>query len=219
MATYNLKKELPILILALLPMAYLASIWNVLPETVPTHFNASGEADGWGSKTILIWLPLALTIGTYLLMQLIPKLDPKQKLDQMGNKYYLIKFFMVVFMALLSIVIIRAAKTGSIGGGGNWIYLIVGAMFTVLGNYFQSIKPNYFIGIRTPWTLESETVWKKTHRLAGKIWVPAGILICLLSLILSKEIFLPIFLAITTIIALIPLVHSYLEFRKEQASQ
>lgn len=219
MATYNLKKELPILVLALLPMVYLATIWNALPETIPTHFNASGEADGWGSKTMLIWLPLALTLGTYLLMQVIPKLDPKQKLDQMGNKYYLIKFFMVVFMGLLSIVIIRAAKTGSIGGGGSWIYFIIGAMITVLGNYFQSIKPNYFIGIRTPWTLESETVWKKTHRLAGKIWVPAGILICLLSLIFSQEIFLPIFIGITTITVLIPLVHSYLAFKKEQGSQ
>lgn len=219
MSTFNLRKEIPLWIIAVLPMAYLASIWNVLPETVPTHFNTKGEADGWGSKNMLIWLPLAMTVGTYLLMSVIPKLDPKKKLDQMGNKYYLIKMFMVIMMAGLSFFIIHSAKTGSIGGEGKWIFVITGAMIAILGNYMPSMKPNYFVGIRTPWTLESETVWKKTHRLAGKIWVPAGLILCVLPFVISTELFMPIFLIILAIIVVIPLVYSYQEFKSESNSE
>ena len=214
MNTFDLKKEIPLWILVALPMIYLASIWGSLPDTVPIHFNAKGEADGWGSKTSLIWLPLAMTLGTYLLMVFIPKIDPKKTLDQMGNKYDLIKMFMVLFMALLSCFIIHSAKTGGIGGGGAWIFVIVGAMLTVLGNYMPSIKPNYFIGVRTPWTLENETVWKKTHRLTGKLWVPAGILLAFLPFLLDMEIYMPIFISLTIIISIVPLVYSYLEFQK-----
>jgi len=218
MSSFNLRKEIPLWIIAVLPMAYLASIWNVLPETVPTHFNAKGEADGWGSKTMLIWLPLAMTVGTYLLMQVIPKLDPKKKLDQMGNKYYLIKMFMVILMAVLSMLIIHSAKAGSIGGGGKWIFMLMGAMIAILGNYLPSVKPNYFVGIRTPWTLESETVWKKTHRLTGKIWVPAGLLLFILPFMISTDLFMTVFFIILTVITIIPLVYSYLEFNKESTA-
>jgi len=214
MNTFDLKKEIPLWILVALPMIYLASIWGTLPETVPIHFNAKGEADGWGSKTTLIWLPLAMTLGTYLLMVFIPKIDPKNTLDQMGNKYDLIKMFMVLFMALLSCFIIYSAKAGGIGADGAWVFVIVGAMLAVLGNYMPSMKPNYFIGIRTPWTLENETVWKKTHRLAGRLWMPAGILLAFLPFLLETETFMPIFLTIITVIVIVPLVYSYLEFQK-----
>lgn len=197
-----------------LTASILGVIWNTLPETVPIHFKFKGEADGWGSKNTLIWLSLGLTLGIYLLMTIIPKLDPKQKMEQMGNKFYLLKLHMVLFMTLLTCFTIYAAKTGSLAIGGKTIYVVIGLMLAVLGNYFQSIKPNYFIGIRTPWTLESETVWKKTHRLAGRLWMPAGILICLLPFLLSTEIFKTLFIIISCIIVGIPLVYSYLEFQK-----
>lgn len=216
MNTFDLKKEIPIWIFASFPLIYLATIWNVLPETVPTHFNAKGEADGWGSKSMLVWLSLGLTFGIYLLMLLIPKMDPKKKLGQMGNKYYLLKMFMVLFMSLLACFIIHSAKTGSIGGEGKWIFVIISAMVAVLGNYFPSIKPNYFMGIRTPWTLESESVWRKTHRMAGKIWLPAGILLCFLPFVLSMEVYMTVFYIAVTIIILVPLIYSYVEFKKEE---
>lgn len=215
MSSLDLKREFPIWVIIIIPIAYLVYIWGSLPETVPIHFNASGEADGWGSKNTLIWLPLAMTIGTYLLMLIIPKIDPKKTLDQMGNKYDLIKFFMVLFMSILSCFIIYSAKTGSIGSEGNWIFVLSGTMVAVLGNYFQSIKPNYFIGIRTPWTLESEKVWKKTHRLAGRLWVPVGILLAFLPFVLNKGVYMTVFFILLTVIVLIPLVYSYTEFLKE----
>lgn len=214
MNTVNWKKESLLWLLMLLPLAYLAYVWNSLPETIPTHFNAAGEPDGWGSKNTLIYVSAFLGLGIYLLMSVIPVIDPKKKLGQMGKKYYAIKFIMVAFMSLLACFITYSAKAG--GFGANMIYLLIGLLIAVLGNYFPSIKHNYFIGIRTPWTLENEVVWKKTHRLGGKLWVAGGILISILALLFDNmESYLIVFMVIVGVISLIPLVYSYLEFKKQ----
>ncbi len=83
-----------------------------------------------------------------------------------------------------------------------------------MGNFFKTIRPNYFIGIKTPWTLENETVWKETHLLAGKLWFVGGLLIILCSLIFNKSLGSTIFITITIIISVIPIVFSYLRFNK-----
>jgi uncharacterized membrane protein len=96
----------------------------------------------------------------------------------------------------------------------NYIVLIIGLLFVFLGNYFKTIKPNYFIGIKTPWTLENETVWKETHSLAGKMWFVGGLIIVFSSLILSKEANFTLFTVITVIIALVPVIYSYIFFKQ-----
>ena len=214
MNTFNLKTEIPMWILVILPMIYLGMIWNTLPEQVPIHFNAKGEVDGMGSKNMLIYLSLGMTLGTYLLMLLIPKIDPKNKINQMGKKFDTLRLLLVLFMsALACLIIYTSANTATFTL--NWVFIIIGMLIAVLGNYFQSIRPNYFVGIRTPWTLENEKVWKKTHRLAGRIWMPVGVLLCFLPFVISGENYLPLFLIIIGIITIIPVVYSYLEFKKE----
>ena len=214
MNTFNLKTEIPMWILVILPMIYLGMIWNTLPEQVPIHFNAKGEVDGMGSKNMLIYLSLGMTLGTYLLMLLIPKIDPKNKINQMGKKFDTLRLLLVLFMsALACLIIYTSANTATFTI--NWVFIIIGMLIAVLGNYFQSIRPNYFVGIRTPWTLENEKVWKKTHRLAGRIWMPVGVLLCFLPFVISGENYLPLFLIIIGIITIIPVVYSYLEFKKE----
>lgn len=218
MDTINWKQESILLLLVILPLAYLASVWNTLPETVPIHFNAKGEADGWGSKNTLIYLSLGLGFGIYLLMTVIPIIDPKQKLQKMGSKYFSLKFIMVLFMTLLACYIIYTAQVGEVNSNG--LFALIGLMFAALGNYFQSIKHNYFVGIRTPWTLESENVWKKTHRLGGRIWVGGGILLAITPFLISNmDYFMPIFITIITIITAIPVIYSYLEFKKEKRGE
>jgi len=83
----------------------------------------------------------------------------------------------------------------------------------VFGNYFQTIKPNYFIGIRTPWTLESPEVWKKTHRLGGQIWFVGGLVIAVCSMLIPSVYSMKIVIASFLILALIPVIYSYLYFR------
>lgn len=211
----NLKKELPILVIVLLPFIYLAYIWNELPSKVPMHWNIKGEIDRYGDKTELLIIPFLLPLLVYLIFLVVPKIDPKNKLNKMGGKLQTIKFLLTTFMSILALFIIYTAKNQSFTNP-NYIVLIIGVLFIILGNYFKTIKPNYFIGIRTPWTLENETVWKKTHKLGGKMWFIGGILIVILSLILSKSLNFTIFMIITGVITIIPIAYSYLIYKNER---
>lgn len=87
-----------------------------------------------------------------------------------------------------------------------------------LGNYFKVIKQNYFLGIKTPWTLESEEVWKLTHILAGKLWIVGGLLIVIFSLVIPEDINFYLFITITAMITIVPIVYSYLIFKKLKKS-
>ena len=209
-------KEAILLIIVLLPLMYLTFVWKSLPDIVPTHFNIEGKADDWSSKTALIYITGGITFGIYLLMLIIPYIDPKKKIEQMGNKYFNLRFILSLFMSILATYIIYITKVGTMEGS-NGLFIIIGALFAMLGNYFQTVRANYFVGIRTPWTLENENVWKKTHRLGGQIWMAGGILIIILALILNNNnLFAILFGVILAIIIIIPIVYSYIEFQKEK---
>lgn len=209
-------KEFPFWILIMLPYAYLATIWNKLPDQVPTHFNVEGVADDWSNKTSLLFMPGAIGIGIYILMLIIPALDPKKKLQQMGGKYYTLRLILTLFMSLLSTYLLFATYAGNIKNP-NMLFALLGAFFAVMGNYFQAMRPNYFIGIRTPWTLESENVWKKTHRLGGPLWMAGGILIVIFSFIVrDNKAFAIAFGAMLFIMVIVPVIYSYTEFQKEK---
>ncbi len=209
----NIKKEIPLLIVVLIPFIYLAYIWNSLPETVPTHWNYKGEIDDWGNKSSLIFLTFLLPGLTYILFTAIPLIDPKKRIQTMGSKYHNLKLLMVLFMSALAGFIIYGAKEQSITNP-SYIILAMGLLFMILGNYMKTIKANYFIGIRTPWTLEYESVWKSTHKLAGKLWFIGGLAIVISSLSASKEVNGIIFISITILLILIPFIYSYLEYKK-----
>ena len=211
----NLKKELPLIAIVLLPFVYLAYIWNQLPEKVPMHWNIKGEIDRYGDKIELIIIQILLHLLVYVIFLVVPKIDPKNKLNKMGNKLQTIKVLLTTFMSILALFIIYSAKNQSFTNP-NYIVLLIGILYIILGNYFKTIKANYFIGIRTPWTLENETVWKETHKLGGKMWFVGGIIVVLSSLILDKRPNFTIFLIITGIITIIPIVYSYLLFRNEK---
>lgn len=206
-------KEFLLWVLIALPYVYLATIWNQLPEQVPIHFNY-GVADNWSSKTALLYIPGALEIGIYLLMLVIPYIDPKKKIQQMGSKYYSIRFIITLFFAIIAGCILYTSKTESLNP--ILIFALLGGLFAMLGNYFQTIRPNYFVGIRTPWTLQNEQVWKKTHRIGGQLWTAGGILIAILSFSLDRQIFFILFVIISSIMIIVPVIFSYTEFQKEK---
>lgn len=213
MKNFEIKKEIWIWGLVALPMVYLMYVWSSLPEIVPTHFGIDGQPNDWSHKTLLIYVVGGMTVGMYLLFTFIPFIDPKGKFSAMGNKYFLLKLFMMLFMCILCFFIIQSAITGTVNN--NYLFLVIGGLFVFLGNYMQTLKPNYFIGIRTPWTLENETIWRKTHLMGGKLFFVAGLLVMILSLIF-KENFSIIFLVIILTTAFIPIIYSYILFNKEK---
>ena len=209
----NIKKEIPLLLVVLIPFVYLAYIWSSLPDTVPLHWNYIGEIDDWGNKSSLIFITFLLSGLTYILFTVIPFIDPKKRIQTMGNKYHNLKFLMVLFMSALAVFIIYSAKEQSITNP-SFIYLAIGLVFMLLGNYMKIIKANYFIGIRTPWTLEYESIWKSTHKLASKIWFVGGLAIVISSLTTNKDFNGIFFISAITLLAIIPVVYSYMEYRK-----
>lgn len=211
------KKELPILGFVLLPFVYLAYLWNSLPEKVPIHWNLKGEIDDWGSKLSLIGLVFLLPVLTYVLMLAIPKIDPKKRIEFMGGKYYQLKLVLVCFMSVLALFIIHSSKSQTLSSP-SIVFVLIGLLFMALGNYFKVIKQNYFVGIKTPWTLESEEVWKLTHILAGKLWILGGLLVVIFSLVIPENINFYLFIIITVIITIVPIVYSYILFKKLKKS-
>lgn len=205
------KKEIPFIAVALLPFVYLAYIWNELPKKVPMHWNASGEIDRWGDKSELFVMLFMLTGITYFIFLVIPYIDPKQRLQSMGNKLNNLRLILGLFMSALAIYILYSVQQKT--SNPVLIFPLIGLLFAFLGNYFKTIKPNYFIGIRTPWTLENEEVWKKTHLIGGKLWFVGGLLMAL-TFVLPNEMQLYTFLGITIVISIVPIVYSYLEFKK-----
>lgn len=216
--TMKLKKELPLIGIVLLPFLYLAYVWNQLPEQVPMHYNIKGEVDRYGDKSELIMIPIMMPLLIYAILLAVPYIDPKKQLHKMGNKYQTLKVLLTTFMSVLALIIIYTAKNQS-WANPNYILLMMGVLFIILGNYFKTIKANYFIGIRTPWTLESETVWKETHKMAGKLWFGGGILVVLFSLILDQKTNFIVFMSITAILALVPMVYSYLLYKRQKETK
>ncbi|CAM1363629.1 Uncharacterized membrane protein [Tenacibaculum soleae] len=209
----KLKNEIPLIAIVSLPFIYLAYIWNELPEEVPMHWNIKGEIDRYGEKIELLLIPILLPLLIYIIFLVVPKIDPKNKISKMGNKYQHIKILLTTFMSILALFIIYTAKNQSFANP-NYIVLLVGISYIILGNYFKTIKANYFIGIRTPWTLENETVWKETHKLGGKMWFVGGIIVVISSLILNKQLNFTLFMIITGIITIVPIVFSYFKFKE-----
>ncbi len=134
----------------------------------------------------------------------------------MGDKYFTFRFMLTFFFSLLATYLIYISNSGSLKNP-NLLFCLIGALLAMLGNYFQTVRPNYFIGIRTPWTLESELIWKKTHRLSGRLWMVGGVLITFISLILNNKNVLAItFGIILSVLIIVPVVYSFTEFLKEK---
>ena len=207
------RKELPIIGIVLLPFIYLTFIWNKLPEKVPTHWTAKGDIDHWGDKIFLISVPFMLPVFIYMLFLIIPKIDPKKKISLMGGKFYQIKFVFVLFASALALFIIFSSKSQSVSSP-NFIFVLIGILFIASGNYFKVIQPNYFLGIRTPWTLENNEVWKITHVFAGKLWFIGGILIVLSALLFEVEFLSTFFIVFVTVLAFVPILYSYIKFKE-----
>lgn len=210
----NPAKEVFYILLSIIPYVYLALIYSGLPGTVPTHFGSSGKIDGWSSKESLWLIPASLPLGFYLLFLLLPFIDPKQKLRSGTGKFEHIRFILVLFLTGLSCFTLYISKNQSIQHLDKFLFAFMGLFLAALGNFFPSLKANYFIGIRSPWTLENEAVWKKTHQFAGKLWVAGGLLLMILAFLPGIRSMEKITVPLILCLALIPFVYSFVLWRK-----
>lgn len=208
----NLWKEGLLVLVLLIPAIYLLSVWNDLPSQVPMHYDVSGQVDRYGSKMELLAFSAGVPLGVYLLFLVIPMIDPKGKIKAMGNKFFQLKLVILIALSAISFYSIYSSLPGA-EFKPSLLFVILGLLFAFLGNYFQSVRPNYFIGIRTPWTLENETVWRDTHRLGGRIWTVGGLIIAVTGLFIEPAQFLYFFTGIIAIMVLVPVIYSFTRFK------
>ncbi len=210
-------RDLLIYLVAIIPLVYLELNYASMPATIPVHFNFHGP-DRYGSKDeswLFILIMTVTSIGTYIFLKNLPSIDPKRTKTSSDTLVSKISVLVVVFLTVLQIIIINAMQ-GYLLSMERMMVPAMGIFFCLMGNLMLNVKPNYFVGIRLPWTLENEDNWRKTHRLAGKLWFAGGLIAAIIGCIFSIQYSLPAFLIIITVITAIPCIYSYTYFKKEQ---
>ncbi len=159
--------------------------WLQLPADaqVPIHWGADGQANGYASKTVGLFLLPLTTAGVAALFWLIPVIEPRRaNLEKSGKAFSAIAVGVVVLLAAIDVLVVAAALGADIDMT-LIAFVGIGLLFVVIGNYLPKVRSNYLVGIRTPWTLTSERAWDRTHRLGGRLFVLEGIVLILLGLI------------------------------------
>lgn len=190
-------------------------IYPHLPEQVPRHWNIHGNVDAYSSRYFGAFFAPLLNIGIYLLLLFTPVLDPKKNNYPLFAKgYTAIRWGVILLLSALYVANILFTLGYSINISFTVKGLVAG-LFIIIGNYMGQFRHNYFVGIKTPWTLANEEVWQLTHRISGRIWVACGLLCLAISFINAVWSGVVYLLAVLLMI-IIPIVYSYLVFNKIQ---
>jgi uncharacterized membrane protein len=208
------RTELPQLLLIVGMFALAAVCWPQAPEKLPIHWNFRGEVDGYGGKYAgLLLLPL-IAAGTYLLTLLVPLVDPgRLNYRNFANVYNTFRMVLVLFLGVIYVVTLLAA----FGHHVNMtmiVMLATAVLFLVIGNFMSKIRPNWFFGVRTPWTLSSKLSWDKTHRLAGWLFGLMGVLFAIAAIVNSGWMFIATFTVVGLCIVWM-IVYSYLVYCRD----
>jgi uncharacterized membrane protein len=162
-----------------------ALAWLQLPADarVPIHWGPDGQPDDWADKTLGLFLMPAIAAGVATLLAFVPRFEPRRTNLARSSKAYGATWIGV--MLLLGGLHVLAV-TVALGAELDLTRIVMvgtGVLFVVIGNYLPTVRPNYMMGIRTPWTLTSDVAWTRTHRIGGRLFVLIGIVIAILGLI------------------------------------
>jgi uncharacterized membrane protein len=179
----SLRTELPQLLLMTAMFCLAAWSWSQLPDQIPTHWNLHGQVDGYGNKFVgLLLLPLTV-VGLYGIMLLLPLADPGgANYKNFAGAYNVLRIWLVAFMAAFYAATVAAA----FGRHVDITFLALlemAVLFCVIGNVMGKLRPNWFVGVRTPWTLSSKLSWDKTHRLAAWLSILMGLLFAVVAFV------------------------------------
>jgi len=199
------------LFLVLAALAIAALLYPSLPDPMPSHWNAAGEVNGWLPKFWGAFLMPLIMAFLWLMFLALPRISPRGfEMEPFLRAWGVFKVSLLGLMLFIGVVVLRAAQAGG-RISMTAVFVALGVLFVVLGNLLGKVTRNFFVGIRTPWTLASEEVWLRTHRLAGKLFVISGTAVIAAAVIgLSMW---PIFAAIM-LAALIPVIYSYVLYKR-----
>jgi uncharacterized membrane protein len=208
-------KTATITIIVMIALAFLVGIalYPQMPDTMPSHWNAAGEVNGYISKFWGLFLMPLVSLGIFLLFLAIPRIDPlKANIAQFIKSYNLMMVLLTGYMLYVYALTLLAA----LGHQFNMTTMLLPAMgilFILIGFLIGNAKRNFFVGIRTPWTLSSDTVWAKTHQLGKWTFIGAGVVTILCSFL--NEIGFWVMMTILIAAAFVPIVYSYILWKRE----
>lgn len=198
-------------LVTLLPMAAGLLLWQHLPETIATHWDAQGVPNGYSSRAFaVLGIPLFLLL-CHLMCFLITQADPKRR--GIPSKMLTLVLWICPMISVVCIgIVVLGGALGLHVRVEMLVPLLMGALYVVIGNLLPKCRQSYTLGIRLPWTLNSAENWTRTHRMAGIVWVIGGIAAMLCALIGLPLALFPI----TALMVLIPTLYSYLNDRRAQ---
>jgi len=190
-----------------------AYIYPSMPETMATHWDADGNVNGYSTRAVGVFLIPAITFGIYILMLAIPHIAVYRKNIESFKQYY---FYMIAGIVIFLAVVQSAMLAANMGYAFDMSYIImptIAVLFYGIGIILEKTRRNFFIGIRTPWTLSSDAVWEKTNRIGSKMFRVFGVL-AVLSLFVPGGL---MFFIVAVFIGVVYLfLYSYLEYKKEK---
>ena len=211
----NKKIKIIILLLVLLSFAVSFYFYPRIPDKMAAHWNAKGDVDGYMSKFWGAFLFPFILSGLTLFFVIIPMIDPLRENIKKFRKFYdgFILFFLIFMLSVHLFILLW--NTGKKISPNVILPVGIGLLFFYIGILCENAKRNYFIGIRTPWTLSSDRVWDKTHKTGGKLFKLAGIIALIGIFFREYAVFFILVPAMSA--AAYSIVYSYLEYRKEKA--
>ncbi|MCL4367409.1 SdpI family protein [Patescibacteria group bacterium] len=186
-------------------------LYPELPSILPVHWGINGQADGFLPKTYAVWLLPGLALLVFGLFKILPSLDPKRdKYAFFKREWQIMQIAIIAFFAYMEFVTFYLALNPTMQIQ-HFIFIGLGLLFILIGNFLAKVRQNYFIGVKLPWTLASEDNWNKTHRFAGWCFVVAGIITVIEGIVIW---FAPgIIFASIILAALLPIIYSFLLFK------
>ena len=210
-----MRKLFPGLLVVGAAVVFSLSVYPQLPPLVATHFDLHGVPNGWSSRLFAVVLVPALAVVVALVFNALPHIDPRRaNYEKFGPTYWTIANAVLVFVAAIHVLVLGRALGWPINMN-RVVALGVGGLFVLLGNLMTRLRPNWFMGIRTPWTLSSDVVWRKTHRFGGVAFVIAGLCIAATAFMTTPWALVGS-LCLAGVAALASVVYSYVVWKGEQ---
>jgi uncharacterized membrane protein len=204
---------LPEIVLAA-TLAYTLSVYASLPARMATHWGINGQPNGWSPRAFGAWLLPGMMVLTRLVFATLPRIDPrKANYEKFGVVYDLLVTAILTFMAVIQVAMLNVAQ-GHAVDINTVVYVSLGALFAAMGLAMPFLKPTWFVGIRTPWTLSDDNVWARTHKTGGFLMVTAGALTIVAALTAPPHVALFVLLASSAVAALGSVLLSYLYWRQ-----
>ncbi len=201
--------------LMIAPILMVLAVYSKLPAQVPMHWGIDGNVDRYGDK-IELFLLAGMNILMVVLMHGLPKIDPKKENYKrfQGIYEWIMISVMVFFTVIMGVTLMESLHPGRFEMG-RVVCAMVGLLFIAMGSMLPEVKRNFFTGVKTPWSLSSDEVWNKTHRLSGKCFVLGGIFMLIAALVGTGKVMFAATIGIVCVITVVPMVMSYIWYRKE----